>query len=564
MVPSLATALLLACCLSASALAQPFPYQTLPQGWDPETRERFWFTSQGSRLVPYGWFLHLEQASGEPFRSDAHMEALRYVPVPPGPGNADGLPIGFARDQREGEDWLGLTCAACHTSRIDHEGAKWLVEGGPALADFGRFFAELVAALEETAEDDARFDRFAGHVLGGSPGGFAKWRLRRDLRARAEELALRATINSPPPESPSGYPGFARLDAFGQIYNQVSVVLLDEPDNAHAADGPVSYPALWGAPLADNVQWNGVAPNTPIVGHVLRNVGEVVGVFAQVELSEPPKWKFWQDGYASSVDFDGLGELEAMLWELRAPRWPPALPAPDPALVAEGREVYDTACKGCHVRVDEGTRYRTHLEDVDAIGTDPNMVEHGAGWKCKTGRLAGERKFGLNLFERFGDEALCHDLTVHAVVGLVRRRPFEAIAAALRGWKGGGVAPSALAGPRPQLLDSLLEQALRSRDAPPRKYRARPLHGVWATAPYLHNGSVPNLWELLRPAERSPRFCVGNRTFDPVKVGLRTDCEPGTTEVDTGISGNRNTGHERPGQLSEEERNALLEFLKTL
>ena len=58
-------------------------------------------------------------------------------------------------------------------------------------------------------------------------------------------------------------------------------------------------------------------------------------------------------------------------------------------------------------------------------------------------------------------------------------------------------------------------------------YESRVLRGIWATAPYLHNGSVPNLWELLTPAkDRKPSFMVGSRLFDPKNVGYATDQSP--------------------------------------
>ena len=61
-------------------------------------------------------------------------------------------------------------------------------------------------------------------------------------------------------------------------------------------------------------------------------------------------------------------------------------------------------------------------------------------------------------------------------------------------------------------------------------YKARPHEGVWATPPFLHNGSVPNLYQLLSPvSERSKRFFVGRREFDPVKVGLVTEPIAGST-----------------------------------
>jgi hypothetical protein len=106
------------------------------------------------------------------------------------------------------------------------------------------------------------------------------------------------------------------------------------------------------------------------------------------------------------------------------------------------------------------------------------------------------------------------------------------------------------------------------------KYKARPLNGIWATPPYLHNGSVPNLYALLSPvAERPKKFYLGNREYDPVNVGYRTEELAGAFEFDTSICGNLNTGHEfsdekKPGvigrALTPEERRALIEFLKSL
>ena len=76
-------------------------------------------------------------------------------------------------------------------------------------------------------------------------------------------------------------------------------------------------------------------------------------------------------------------------------------------------------------------------------------------------------------------------------------------------------------------------------------YKARPLNGVWATAPYLHNGSVPNLYEMLVPAaNRTGRFYVGSREFDKDRVGIITSRSSSGFELDTSLAGNRNTGHE--------------------
>ena len=85
-------------------------------------------------------------------------------------------------------------------------------------------------------------------------------------------------------------------------------------------------------------------------------------------------------------------------------------------------------------------------------------------------------------------------------------------------------------------------------------YKANVLHGIWAQAPYLHNGSVPTLWHLLRPAECSATFIRGNIKYDQALVGFVWDGAPaldeyGTGEVihyaeyDTHLRGNSNQGH---------------------
>jgi hypothetical protein len=97
-------------------------------------------------------------------------------------------------------------------------------------------------------------------------------------------------------------------------------------------------------------------------------------------------------------------------------------------------------------------------------------------------------------------------------------------------------------------------------------YKGRPLQGVWATAPFLHNGSVPNLWEMLLPAaERSKTFYLGTREFDPDKVGYNTaESADNSFEFDTGLPGNSNSGHDYGNaRLTPDDRKALVEYMKT-
>lgn len=92
---------------------------------------------------------------------------------------------------------------------------------------------------------------------------------------------------------------------------------------------------------------------------------------------------------------------------------------------------------------------------------------------------------------------------------------------------------------------------------------------MWASAPYLHNASVPTLWDLLTDADKRPRtFYIGNREFDPVKVGyVSAPGGPHSFLMDTSRKGNGNGGHtgDRFGTtLPDSDKWALIEYLKTL
>ncbi len=102
---------------------------------------------------------------------------------------------------------------------------------------------------------------------------------------------------------------------------------------------------------------------------------------------------------------------------------------------------------------------------------------------------------------------------------------------------------------------------------------------MWATAPYLHNGSVPTLWHLMTPDSRPERFYVGGHRLDFHKVGIdgflaadgvyryRSTHRPWSEPhlYDTTLPGQSNAGHEREfAGLTERHRMALLEYLKLL
>ncbi|MEQ6804978.1 hypothetical protein V4W55_16455, partial [Pseudomonas aeruginosa] len=93
------------------------------------------------------------------------------------------------------------------------------------------------------------------------------------------------------------------------------------------------------------------------------------------------------------------------------------------------------------------------------------------------------------------------------------------------------------------------------------------LNGIWASPPYLHNGSVATLYDLLLPPDLRPRtFYTGSVEFDPVNVGYITDAGGANRFLfDSGKPGNANGGHDYGNaQFNEQQRRALVEYMKTL
>ena len=197
----------------------------LKQNWPDQEARWFYNAVQGSRLLPYKWFLHLEQGdSAELFRSEQHIRALGYLPRrADSSGNEDGLPVGFTRDgSNEASDgdkavYLGLTCAACHTGQVQFHGKAWLIDGAPTLGNVDLLQRTLVLALQATLQKPDKFDRFFAKVV-GTGGAAEKDQLKADLK---KWIAIRRGYlerNHPNASATAFGPG--RVDAFGAILNE--------------------------------------------------------------------------------------------------------------------------------------------------------------------------------------------------------------------------------------------------------------------------------------------------------------------------------------------------------
>lgn len=558
----------------------------LEQGWSDEVRELFWFTSQGSRIIPYNWFLALEREESESlFRDNAHMDELGYLPAPVSDLNPDGLPIGFVADgdSESEEKWLGFTCAACHTNQLDHNGRQYLIEGAPTLANFDVFFSRLVDSLLATSTDPDKFDRFASRVISFPDNEDLTSELERNLKIVTGNLDQRRTVNRLPSGYPQDFSGHGRLDAFGQISNAASALALAKPDNRNAPTAPVSYPFLWGAHQSDVVQWNGSASNRTSLGPLVRNIGEVVGVFGGLSINKIP-FRLERHRYDHSVALSNLIDLEAWVRDLRSPQWPEGMRAIDSAKSARGETLYESNCADCHEvvpRDSEGDRYVAKMTSLSAVGTDPAMASNAACNRALTHSLEGEEKYIITWRGDFESETAAINIAVNGVVGILLEDPQETLQVVRKiiedeREQSDGRSYSNVDDMTSGLLTELMARRDQEKGCPDGTpnldalaYKARPLNGIWATAPYLHNGSVPSLWDLLkRPEDRPTEFTVGNREFDPVNVGFSTEGGPSTFRVTQSggaiQTGNSNRGHDYGTELSADEKLDLIEYMRTL
>lgn len=571
--------------LSGPAIGADAPPIFVDQGpgWTSAMRADFYTRDQGSQMIPLAWLRALKQPNGQPFLADS-LARYGYLP---NPDDRNGLPVGFTLSGPLGVRVVGMTCAACHTRQITAEGKTYRIDGGPAIADFQSLLADLDAAVGQVTASDAAFRLFAVLVLGSAtPDDDDVATLRQEVDAwylRFHTLVSRAL-----PKAPWGP---ARLDAVGMIFNRLAGLDLGSPpsylipDNIKVADAPVRYPFLWNAAIQDQTQWPGFADNGSDILGLARNLGEVFGVFATFAPKDETFFINFLD--TNSANFDGLSRLEDLIRQIGPPKWPWPV---DQSLAAQGKVIFDRptaqgGCNECHgirpgkVRFPLQQTWDTPIQDVGTDRRQYDLLER----EVATGVLQGA--FIPLITEPLKETDLALNVLATSVLGsivehVLSGRGLTAAAARFTQIK----RPDRPTGPSlgvriPRLPPALrdlqgafkLPGKLRDSGPPPAKgsYESRVMQGIWAAAPYLHNGSVPTLAELLKPAsQRVKAFKIGS-AYDTVNIGLAVqqtqfDYTLTTTDCSDLDSGNSRCGHEFGTQLTDNEKKALLEYLKML
>ena len=556
-----ALALLLGC-----SARKPEPVETNPSavtylanGWSPAERAEYYHLPEGSELMPYVLLANVRSVkTGKPFLED--MERFGFLPDVKSATNPYGVPVGLtvARSRNastKGMEIVGFSCAACHVGELTYHGKRVQIDGAPALIDLQGYQVEFQDSLDATMKDPrallalvVAMDQTA--KMPDTPSVEAASQYANDAALQGADN-VKSVPNADPkfhsvssrdadqPEQAAQKPGFVermktdvailkarlahirngkllldgtepgpgRIDAFGAARNLLF------PDFAMKMQSPVSFPFLWGVPdttqqraAGEEARWIHYDGNTNSI--LERNIGQALGMGAVFD----PKT------YESTLRIGNLHRLEVLTHKLQPPKWPADILGPiDEAKARTGEQIFNDKCAGCH---------QDKLFDLTEVGTDPMRANS------------------------FGQP--------------VRTTPFPAaVTPILEGLKKRAFQDDGI---------SAADQA--GMDANPAiwratgKYMARKLNGIWATAPYLHNGSVPTLNHLLHPDQRPEKFFTGNREFDPVNIGYQSDTATNAVNVwvfDTTKPGNSNIGHSGAQfgtTLSEDQKTALLEYLK--
>ncbi|MES2441826.1 MAG: di-heme-cytochrome C peroxidase [Pseudomonadota bacterium] len=540
--------------------------QCVEQGksWTNLARRAFYSKDQGSQMIPYGWMQALKAPEGQSFMFDA-LARYGYVPDP----FRKGMPVGFTVAGKGEAAQLGMNCAACHTREITRGNLTYRIDGGPALVDFQALLTDMVDGIGAVLADPLKWKDFYTAVLGTpkpSASRIAKLRGEVELWYLRENTMKQRAFGTP------DMWGLGRLDAVAMIFNRLTGMDLGPPPsylipgNIQPADAPVRYPFLWNAAKQDMTQWPGFSGNGTSVTGLARNAGEVFGVFGVVHPTAPSP-RIGNVNFTAINSMNGLGllELENLIKKIGTPQWPAHFPI-NTTLVAEGAPIYEATCGGCH-GVKPGKPGFPHIETwatpLQDVGTDSREYDILAR-TADPGVLAN-LKTALDPNFKVPNPSRSFDLLKYVVIGSVVQKGTVLLALAEDFLNSTGSANGATTGKGKELTEEAFN--LPAFDGK-FKYESRVMFGIWAAAPYLHNGSVATLADLLKPASQRPvSFAVGPE-YDVVNLGLAANQIGSYTRTTTGCdqrnSGNSRCGHEFGVNLTPAQKRALLEYMKTL
>lgn len=513
----------------------------LDQGpdWNTTNQAAFYYSDQGSWIMPYEWAKALKLSNGESFLSQL-TSSYGYLPNPVSPSNPEGLPVGFlVANPGTKNQQLSMNCAACHTRQIKVEGINYRIDGGPAFSNLYALFQGIDLVVGNTLSDQAVFDAFQAAVQVPADT------LRTQLNTWYKPYNTLMTRSLP-----TEHWGIGRADAVAMLQNRVSGLDIGPIENQNiiasniaVAAQPVRYPFIWNSGKQDFTQWAGTSINGDATYAFSRNTGEALGVFALFKPRSSAEVAGGVDFLIeNSVNYNTVNNIQTLVDQIGSPKWPWPV---DNGMVLQGKGLYEKNCTSCH-GIKQGQprpgNANTWATPVQNVNTDSSYYKNFV-----VGKDTSDSGILTGLTVPFSNPISTVPPTGAAIVSLFDVANSSALLQ----------------------LDPSIDLNIKAPNREVGEFESKVLQGVWSAAPYLHNGSVPTLAALLTPAaERPTSFQVGP-VYDLINVGLAVEQPNGsaTVRVTTDCSemeGNSRCGHEFGVGLTPDEKKALIEYLKTL
>jgi hypothetical protein len=521
-------------------------------------RQTFYHLSEGSEMFPLAVLQALERARtpqdppGDglaPFMDN--LARYGFIPDDKSAQNPFALPVGMTveRSPLTSQVMAGFNCTTCHVGEVWRNGRRVRIDGGPNMLRINDLFEDMQRELEATLKDLAgRRERFIANLARHHIENDRTFPLDRTLAERAKDLPADLELARAFVENLRKIPvlaaetrtenGYGRADAFDVARN---LLFGSDPRNLRPQNAPASFPHMWGIETTAWLQW-GANMNSVME----RNIGQSLGVGAVFDATS----------FATTSRLDNLNGLEHTVYRLTPPAWPTdVFGAIDQGKAARGRELYGRQCATCHEKpfaVTPSGLVVYQLFTLQEMGTSPLVATNFDDTVVvdgKTTRFAAAAFSALeSLKQQYYKAHNVPEETQAEWEGRTRRPPPQ--------WK-------------PSMRSTLADADEFPDSKGGRVYPAKPLAGIWATAPYLNNGSVANMWDLLTPPANRPRqFMLGSREYDVQKLGYVITADPRSPapawQYDTSRVGNGATGHDYGTNLPDDDKWALIEFLKAL
>lgn len=518
----------------------------------------------GLQLAPLKYMLVAQTVSKAAFGNDwvKHFGFLRRRDAVDGLCEKDAprnLPIGFSvSDRLQGSatpvpvKFVGFTCAACHSAAVGEAGV--IIGAGTQTADvIGFGDAYINAMLDPSLTPDAilnQYDKQCPGDEGTIQRLVDKFFIGQWLSALRAELLTNATMYDMPYHGaelavPADIPtGPSRTRPFRSVVRNT----LDFPGGGNVAYSKVPLAAMEG--LKKWSQYDGSIGDA--------TVRSLIAVFTSSAtipaINEPQITDNVRKASQFTIDLGTKLPLPTLAQAF------PDRPAPAPELVSRGRAVYMQQCDGCHGHPETGGwKMPAGVPDpfIADVGTDPSRLNF---------RYADMMVVGLATTFPAADTTAQRA----AIAGELKKAQTAGDLATAGWWlqwqqKFDDASREFPAGHR--LAFSQDELARRHG------YQNAPIPFAYLRAPYLHNGSIPTMRELIGLDERPTQFCRGTAPYDPAAMGIVAP-KPGPNGCggdtyflfDTTQPGNSNQGHwyPKPGTVSRDDLEALLAYVGTL